>query len=72
MSQFMDCWAGASGCKQGKHEHPAAAQRQQPEELKDPTSAMLVAMTHLRVPGGAGSKMRVCGGVGFIWEVRGR
>lgn len=26
------------------------------------TSAMLVAMTHLRVPGGAGSKMRVCRG----------
>lgn len=27
-----------------------------------PTSAMLVAMTTLRVPGGAGSKMRVCRG----------
>lgn len=36
------------------------------------TSAMLVAMTHLRVPGGAGSKMRVCGGLGFTWEVHGR
>jgi hypothetical protein len=40
-----------------------------PSMVRD-ASAMLVAMTHLRAPGGAGSKMRVCisdGSALFVW-----
>jgi hypothetical protein len=33
-------------------------------------SAMLVATTHLRVPGGAGSKMRVCSRLTQVWQLQ--